>query len=145
MNPENFHSIFLCTTVVVSNVIKKVQITSSQIPDTERTPFFFFFFSRRFQEYPKILVSKAHYFICYTYFVILICSLSIFISSSFTITVFTLHIWMSQICVIASGSHVILQIILALCLSKSKILCQGSCHKIDLCSQKKKKNNVWRA
>lgn len=144
MNPENFHSIFLCTTVVVSNVIKKVQITSSQIPDTERTPFFFFF-SRRFQEYPKILVSKAHYFICYTYFVILICSLSIFISSSFTITVFTLQIWMSQICVIASGSHVILQIILALCLSKSKILCQGSCHKIDLCSQKKKKNNVWRA
>lgn len=110
-----------------------------------KNSFFFFFFSRRFQEYPKILVSKAHYFICYTYFVILICSLSIFISSSFTITVFTLQIWMSQICVIASGSHVILQIILALCLSKSKILCQGSCHKIDLCSQKKKKNNVWRA
>lgn len=46
---------------------------------------------------------------------------------------------MSHICVIASGSHVILQIILALCLSKSKILCQGNCHKIDLCSQKKKK------
>lgn len=38
---------------------------------------------------------------------------------------------------------VILQISLALCLPKSKILCQGSCHEIDLCSQKYK-NKTWR-